>query len=218
MSFKSIFLSALFLLSIHLAQAQRYSQGYNYLGITGGVVLFDLNTSDLSTKSETGFMFGFTTRGAFYNDFDLIYGISFVSSRLSVEGKSPSGKVEEIGYTIQGAQLNFLGSYNVVVNHLSFEFGPILDIHGKMKLDKNEFENHIISGHESITAKSIQDISMFDIRLAGGATVGMKHFRLSAQYHYGFLNVLNGLNDKDLGKDNFKGNTSTIVVAATVYF
>lgn len=218
MNFGNIFFSLLLICVFQKSSAQRNYQGYNLLGITGGAVLFDVNTSDLSTKSQTGFIFGLTTRGAFRNNFDLIYGISFQNSRLTVEGINPSGAVSEIAYTMQGVQLNFLGSYNIIVNHLSLEFGPIMNINGKMKLDTKDFEDYVLTGYNSLTAGEIQDISKFDIRLAGGLTVGLEHFRLSAQYQYGFLNILNNLNDKDLENDHFKGNSSTIVLAGVIYF
>lgn len=218
MTFREVLISFLLLCVFHQVNGQRNYQGYNFLGITGGAVFFDINTSDLATKPEPGFLFGLTTRGAYWNNFDFIYGISFQSSRLTVEGRNPSGVTSEIGYTIQGAQLNFLGSYNIIVKHLSLEFGPVIDIHGKMKLDNKGFENHVLTGYESVTAKDIQDISKFDVRLAGGITVGLEHFRLSAQYQYGLLNILEGLSDKNLEKESFKGNSSTIVLVGLIYF
>ena len=218
MIFRKIFFSLLLLCALQQTTAQHNYQGSNFLGITVGAVFFDINTTDLSTKSETGFIFGFTTRGAFRNNFDLIYGITFQNSKLTVEGRNPSGTVSEIAYTIQGAQLNFLGSYNIIVKHLSLEFGPVVNINGKMKLDKKEFENYFLTGYESTTAKDIQDISMFDIRLAAGLTAGLEHFRLSFQYQYGLLNTLNGLNDKGLERENFKGNSATIVLSGIIYF
>lgn len=218
MNLRNIFFSIVLICGIQQSSAQRKYQGNNLLGITGGVVFFDVNTSDLSTKSEPGFMFGFTTRGAFWNNFDLIYGISFQNSKLTVEGRNPSNVVSEMGYTIQGVQLNFLGSYNIIVKHLSLELGPILNINGKMKLDSKELENYVLTGYNSLTAGEIQEISMFDIRVAGGLTVGLEHFRLSAQYQYGFLNILNNLNDKSLERDNFKGNSATIVLSGVIYF
>ncbi len=213
-----IFLFFGFLL-VQQSTAQRNYDGYNFLGIQGGITFFDIQTEDLVTQQREGFVAGFTTRGAFRNNFDLIYGISFQSSSIGIEGSSPLGTdTQNIGYTIQGAQINFLGSYNIVKKHLSLEFGPVFDINGKMKLDKKEFEDYILTGYETLAAKDIQEISRFNVRLAGGITAGLEHFRISAQYQYGVTNILGKLNDKGLKNEDFKGNSSTIILMGVIYF
>lgn len=219
MCIKRMFLVSVFFLLVQQNYAQRNYAGYNFLGIQGGITLFDIQTDDLVTQQQEGFTAGFTTRGAFRNDFDLIYGISFQSASVGVEGRDlSSSKTQNIGYTIQGAQLNFLGSYNIIVKHLSLEFGPILNINGKMKLKDNKYENYILTGYNTLTAKDIQDISRFNVHLAGGLTAGLEHFRISAQYQYGVTNMLGRLNDKNLENKDFKGHSSTIVVAGVIYF
>jgi len=218
MSLKKLIFATLFLFSIQQSFAQRNYDGYNFLGIQGGITFFDIITDDLVTQQKEGFTAGFTTRGAFRNDFDLIYGLSFQSASVGVEGRGLLDNTENIGYTIQGVQLNFLGSYNIIVKHLSLEFGPIFDINGKMKLEDDKYEDYILTGYNTLTAADIQDISKFNVRLAGGLTAGLEHFRVSAQYQYGVTNMLGSLNDKGLENEDFKGNSSTIVLAAVIYF
>ena len=217
MNFKRLIFASFCLFFFQQTFAQRNYEGYNFLGIQGGISFFDIQTDDLVTKQEMGFTAGFTTRGAFRNDFDLIYGLSFQNSSVGVEG-SLGGDTQNISYTIQGAQINFLGSYNIVVKHLSIEFGPVFSINGKMKLDRDEYEDYILTGYQELTAKDIQDISRFNVRLAAGLTTGLEHFRISAQYQYGLTNILGGLNGNDLENDNFKGNSSTIIVSGVIYF
>src|SRR5690606_29422115 len=183
----------------------------------GGITFFDIQTDDLVTKQQTGFTSGFTTRGAFRNNFDLIYGVSFQSASIAVEG-SFSTDTQNIGYTIQGAQINFLGSYNIIKKHLSVDFGPVFGINGKMKLDKEEYQDYVLSGYSTLTAKDIQEISRFNVRLAGGITAGLEHFRISAQYQYGVTNMLGKLNSKNLENENFKGHGSTIILMGIIYF
>ena len=101
---------------------------------------------------------------------------------------------------------------------MSLEFGPIVHINGKMKLADKTNENFILSGYSSTTAGDIQDISKVEFRVAGGITAGLEHFRLSGQYQYGVTNSLSKLNTQNLEKDNFKGNSSTLIVAITIYF
>ncbi len=219
MSLKNLLFATFFLIFFQQTVAQRNYNGYNFLGLQGGLTLFDISTDDLVTKQQEGFTAGFTTRGAFRNNFDLIYGLSFQSATVGVEGRNPeNSKTQNIGYSIQGAQLNLLGSYNIIVKHLSLEFGPILEINSKMKLDDAKFENYILSGYNALTANDIQEISRFNARLAAGLTAGLEHFRLSAQYQYGITNMLGKLNDKNLENTNFKGHSTTIVLAAIIYF
>jgi len=219
MNFKQLIIVIFCLFFFQQTFAQRNYEGYNFLGIQGGISFFDIQTEDLVTKQKEGFIGGFTTRGGFRNDFDLIYGISFQSEAVGVEGSNPlSLDTQDIGYTIQGVQINFMGSYNIIMKHLSVELGPVFSINGKMKLDRDEYEDYILTGYQELTAKDIQDISIFNVRLAAGLTTGLEHFRISAQYQYGLTNMLGGLNGNDLENDDFKGNSSTIIVSGVIYF
>ena len=219
MSLKGLSLVIFSLFFFQQTFAQRNYDGYNFLGVQGGITFFDIQTDDLVTQQQEGFVAGFTSRGAFRNNFDLIYGISFQSASVGVQGMDPLGTdTQNINYTIQGAQINFLGSYNIVKKHLSIEFGPVFDINGKMKLDQDEYEDYILTGYNTLTAKDIQEISRFNVRLAGGITAGLEHFRISAQYQYGVTNILGKLNDKGLKNEDFKGNSSTIILMGVIYF
>lgn len=219
MNFKSCFITIITLLFLQELSAQRNYDGYNFLGIYGGTTLFDINTDDLVTNSKMAFMAGFTTRGAFRNNFDLIYGISFHSAAIEIESGTFSDEdFQNIGYTMQGVQINFLGSYNIVPKHLSVEFGPVININGKLKLDEDKYKDYILSGYEALTANDIQDISKFNIHLAGGLTAGLKHFRVYGQYQYGLTNMLGNLNKNNLEKNDFKGNSSTIIFGGVIYF
>lgn len=219
MSRKTCIFIVIFVIFFQQMFAQRNYRGYNFLGIQGGVTLFDIKTDNLVTKQQSGFTAGFTTRGAFRNNFDLIYGISFQSVSVGVEGSSVLGTdTQNINYTVQGAQINFLGSYNIIVKHLSLEFGPVFNINGKLKLDDDDYNDYVVTGFETLLAQDIQDISRFNLHLAGGITAGLEHFRIQAQYQYGVTNMLGKLNDKDLEYTDFKGNSSTIIVGAVIYF
>ena len=185
--------------------------------------MFDITTDDLVTKSGSGLMAGFTTRGSFRNQFDLIYGITFFSNNLqiqgSVDGIIPANENPEwMAYSIQAAQINFLGSLNIVRHHFSLEFGPILNVNGKMKLVSDRFDNYFVAGVPTFRAKDLENISKVNFRVMGGLTAGLESFRLSAQYQYGVTNMLKNLNDLEKGKDDFEGNSGTIVFAAVLYF
>jgi hypothetical protein len=223
MSLKNLTFVTLAFLFIYTANAQRNFEEYNKLGINGGYTLFDIQTSDLITKQAGGLMAGFTTRGSFRNQFDLIYGITFFNNKVDISGRSFSGvnggfDQEFMEYTIQAVQINFLGSLNIIKHHLSMEFGPILNVNGRMKLDNDAYANYIVEGYTALKAKDIEDISKVNARLMGGITAGLENFRLMAQYQYGLTNMLKNLNDLELEYSDFKGNSSTVVMGATIYF
>jgi len=210
-------------LFIFTTTAQRNYDYYNRLGIQAGFTLFDINTSDLATKQAGGFMAGFTTRGSFRNQFDLVYGITFFNNKIEVQGHNfgGSGGVYDqqfINYTIQAVQISFLGSLNIVRHHLSLEFGPVLNVNGRMKLDTDRYENYILEGYSTLKASDIEDISKVNFRVMGGLTAGLENFRLSAQYQYGVTNVLKNLNGLELENSDFEGNSGTIILAAVLYF
>ena len=223
MSLKNTLIVTLSLLLFQISFAQRNYEGYNKLGINGGITLFDINTSDLITKQGTGFMAGFTSRGSFRNRFDLIYGMTFMSNSIEVLGHSENGVTggfdrQFIDFIIPSAQLNFWGSYNIVRHHLSLEFGPILNVNGKMKLDNDQYKAYTVDGYETILAEDIQDISKINFHFMGGLTAGIENFRISGQYHYGITNVLNKLSDSNNENKSFKGHSATIAVAVIAYF
>lgn len=218
MNLKYLFCIGVFFIISSQTFAQRGRGDQSYLGVTGGLSIFNILTDDLVTKPGQGFAGGFVTRGGYFNDFDMVYGLNFQNSKLNVEGQeTPTSKTEDIGYTIQGVQIYLFGSYNLIVNHLSVEFGPVFGINGKMKLDDEELKDYYLSKHTGLQAEDIQNISKFDFRLAGGLTAGFQHFRLNAQYQYGLTNSLGKLNKENL-KTEFKGNSSTIFLGAVVYF
>ena len=128
MSLKKLIFATLFLFALQQSYGQRNYDGYNFLGIQGGITFFDIITDDLVTQQKEGFTAGFTTRGAFRNDFDLIYGLNFQSASVGVEGRGLLGNTENIGYTIQGVQLNFLGSYYLVFFRNGNDFSMFLEI------------------------------------------------------------------------------------------
>lgn len=218
MSLKNIFFVTLLFFVSKEALSQRNYDGSNYLSITGGYTMFDIMTSDFNTKQAGGFIGGFSTRGAFRNDFDMIFGLNYFTNNVEIFGAASATETQYIDYNLQGVQLYFLGSYNIIQNHLSLEFGPVLNISGKLDLKTEAFEDYIIDGYTSLTAKDIQEVSPVNFHLQGGITGGIKNFRVSAQYQYGVTNMLSKLNKNDLEYDNFKGNSSLILLSGTFYF
>lgn len=226
MSLKNLLFVTISLLFMQQVSAQRNYDQYNLIGVWGGLALYDINTSNFVTDQGKGFIMGFTTRGAVYNNFDLIYGINFVQREVGIfatDDRSAAPLLPEqfVDYTISGAQISLLGSYNIVRDYLSLEFGPILDVNGKMKLKRDGFDDYLIDGYDNLRAKDISNISRVHVLAAGGITAGLRNFRLQAQYQYGLTNIFQRFNDTaeiEKSKGEFKGNASTIIVGAVFYF
>ncbi len=181
--------------------AQYKYRDSNRIGISFGVNQFTLNTSDFQTKPGTGWNAGLSMRGNFYNDWDMVYAMQFSENNFSVA--TTSGFIsEDTNYKLASAQISLLLSYKIIENHLSVEFGPIVQVNGKLKVESGS-ENNTIYG-TPLLAKDIVDISRFNFYPTVGITAGVKHFRLNISYQYGINNMLGSLNN------NFKGNASII--------
>lgn len=182
--------------------AQYEYRDSNRIGIFFGINQFTLNTNNFQTKPDTGWNAGLSMRGNFYNDWDMVYAIQFSENNFSVA--TIGGFItEDANYKLPSAQISLMWSYKIVENHLSLEFGPLVQINGKLKVDQDQ-ENNIISG-TTLLAKDIVDISQFNFYPVVGITAGVRHIRLNVSYQYGINNMLGNLNNKNLGY-NFKGN------------
>lgn len=174
----------------------------NRIGISFGVNQFTMNTNNFQTKPGTGWNGGLSMRGNYYDDWDMVYAMQFSENNFTVA--TNSGFItEDTNYKLSSAQVSLMLSYKIVENHLSVEFGPLLQINGKLNVEKDQ-QNNIISG-TTLLAKDIVDISQFNFYPVIGITAGVRHVRLNVSYQYGVNNMLGNLNSQNLGV-NFKGN------------
>ena len=175
----------------------------NRIGITAGVNQLTLNTNNFVTKAGLGWNAGLSLRGNFYDNWDMVYAIQFSENNFSVATDQLVLGKEDVNYKLASAQISLQLSYVIIENHLSFEFGPLVQVNGKFKVESGK-ENNVISG-TTLLAKDIVDISKFNFYPTVGITAGVKHFRFNVSYQYGISNMLGNLNSKNLGY-NFKGN------------
>ena len=185
-----------------------YKDG-NRIGISAGLSQTTLFTNNFNAKPELGFAGGLSVRGNYYNDWSMIYGMQFFANNFSLESTFD----QKIKYSIQGVQVRILFSYNVVENHVSLDFGPVLQINGKLDVASSD-ENKIIKG-TLLEANQIVDVSPVSGNIYLGCSAGNKTVRAVIFYEYGFTNILNKLNkDENLrefnNNDSFKGNLGTI--------
>jgi hypothetical protein len=199
---KRLYFASILLLISTAGFAQYQYRDSNRIGISVGVNQFTLNTNDFQTKPGTGWNGGLSMRGNYYDDWDMVYAMQFSENNFSVT--TNSGFItEDTNYKLSSAQISLLLSYKIIENHLSFEFGPLVQVNGKLKIDSID-ENNIISG-TTLLAKDIVDISTFNFFPVIGITAGVRHVRLNVSYQYGLNNMLGNLNSQNLGY-NFKGN------------
>ncbi|MFV8358831.1 PorT family protein [Flavobacterium sp. LS1P3] len=194
----------LFFVFISITAFSQYKyRDSNRIGISFGVNQFTLNTDNFQTKPELGWNAGLSMRGNFYNNWDMVYNIQFSENNFSVVTNTFTLAKEDVNYKLASAQVSLQVSYKLVENHLSIEFGPIVQVNGKLNIDNTD-ENNVISG-TTLLAKDIREISNFNFYPTVGITFGVRHFRANVSYQYGVNNMLENLNNKNLGV-NFKGN------------
>ena len=192
---KKKYLVLVFLLLSVIASAQYGYRDGNRIGITLGVTQTTLTTKNFDTKPELGWVGGLSVRGNYYNDFSMIFGMQFSENNFTVATlSSPFLKKQDLKYTLASAQIRLLLSYNIVKDHVSLDFGPVLQVNGKLKID-SRFEDNIVSG-TTLTAKDIIDINTFNGNLYAGISAGNRRIRAIICYQYGVNNILNNLNQK----------------------
>jgi len=204
---KNLIILLLFVTTIGTAQ-YGYKDG-NRIGISVGISQTTLFTNNFEASPETGFAGGLSVRGNYFNNWSMIYGMQFFSNNFSLK----SSLNQDIKYNIQGVQVRILFSYNVVEDHVSLDFGPVLQVNGKLQTNAAD-EGKIIKG-TGLTAKEIVDISPVSGNFYLGLSAGSRTIRAVIFYEYGFTNILNKLNKDDElvilnNGDKFKGNLGTI--------
>lgn len=184
------------LLVVNTASAQYNYRDSNRIGIGGGINSFDLITDDLNVKPGIGWNIGLSLRGNFYNDFDMVYGIQFSENRFEAASTDISGGNEDVEFKLPSAQISLLLSYKIVENHLSVEFGPMLQVNGKLTYDESN-ETNIIKG-TTVSADDFAEISRFNFYPTIGVTAGVKQVRLAIFYQYGVNNLLSNIKGPEL--------------------
>lgn len=184
--------------------AQHGRRDGNRIGISGGLTYTSLMTPNFNTKPGTGWIGGFSVRGNYYNDWSMIFGMQFMENKFSVETIT-----KDVEYKLPAVQIRLLLSANLVKNHLSLDFGPVLQINDKLKINSDD-ENRIING-TLLTANDIIDVSKINGNIYVGLSAGGRRVRVVGFYQYGLNNFLNKLNNDELRvlqniNHKFKGN------------
>jgi hypothetical protein len=200
----------LLLLATTIGSAQYGYRDSNMIGITLGLNQFNVNTSDFETKPGDGWNVGLSMRGNAFNDWDAIYGLQFSEYNFKVATFSPTFSERETNYKLSCANITFQLSYKFIENHLSVEFGPMVQINGDLAIDEED-ENNIVKG-QTLIAKDLTTISNVTIYPVVGLTAGVRNVRLNVTYQYGINNMLGKI------EGDFKGNASVVNGNIIFYF
>jgi len=210
---KKKFITVGFVFISMIVSAQYGYRDGNRIGIIFGLNQMDLKTANFTNNPELGWNIGLSVRGNYYNDFDMVYTMQFSDNKFTVPTTYLS-KRKDVEYNLPSAQISLMLSYKIVENHLSVEFGPLVQVNGKFDIDKKDEEN-VISGN--LKAKDIVDISKFNFYPAIGITAGERHLRANIQYQYCLTNMLGNLNGQEGISTNFKAHPGIISGNIIIY-
>lgn len=197
----------------------------NGIGIIGGITQFDIDTDNFNTKSSNGFMGGLmATVDIPLRWYNVSFGMQLSESAIEVSGRPGLISTQEafVEYKMFAAQVAMLLHVKVIPNHFTIDFGPMLQYNGRLEFkDKNQ-EGYYINNYTNLSAQDITNISQFNFNGALGASLGIKNFKLKAQYVYGLTNILKKLEGQDIdtvgGDSRFKGNQTMLVLGAVLSF
>lgn len=210
---KTNLFTIIFILFSAISFSQYQNKDGNRIGITAGISQSSLFTSDFNAKPGIGYNGGLSVRGNYYNNWSMIFGMQFFQNTFSLESTSLTTTLKETEFNFNGAQVRLLLSYNVVKDHVSLDFGPVLQVNGNLTT-KSTDDNNILTG-TTLKASQIEDISKFNGNVYVGVSAGNRRLRAVFYYQYGFTNLLNNLNNNDAlrvqnGNKDFKGNIGTV--------
>lgn len=217
---KRYFFTLLFLTLTSIGYAQYGKGDYNHIGFSLGVNYSNLYTDNFTITPRMNWTGGLAVRGNYYNNFSMVYGMNFTENRVGI--KTFSGISEkEVDLKMMAVQVHLLLCYKISGGPVSLDFGPVLQLNGKLKSSTND-ENNFIAGNELLRLKDIKDITPINFNLHGGITGGFENIRLNLCYQYGVTNILNNLNKQDdvklLADGKLKANLGVIAANIIFYF
>lgn len=225
LQFNSIFMKRYFLTYILLglttvAFAQYGKGDYNHIGLSLGINQTSLYTSNFNTKPKMSWTGGLAIRGNYYNNFSMVYGMNFTENKMAIETFSGFSE-KEVELKMMAVQVHLLLCYKIAGGPVSLDFGPVLQLNGKLKSSTTD-ENNFIVGNELLRVKDIEDVTPINFNLHAGITGGFENVRLNLCYQYGVTNILNNLNKQEevklLADGKLKGNLGVIAANIIFYF
>ncbi len=198
--------------------AQRGHKDSNRIGIGAGLTQLNIYTNNFTVTPESGWIGGLSVRGNYYNNWQMSFGMFFTDSNFSIPTLKGLQQTQT-NFKMSAVQIYFVPSYVAVKDHLNLEFGPVLQINGKLGIDKDD-ENNLLLDQPGLIAKDIVDVSKINANFYVGINGGIKNARARIGYQYGLTNFFGNLKNNDnvklLGK-KMKGNIGLISGQITIY-
>jgi hypothetical protein len=210
---------SLVLITISLcANAQGGYRDSNRIGIGAGITQLNIYTDNFTITPENGWIGGFSVRGNYYNNWQMSFGMFFTDSNFSVPALGAKG-VKDLSYKLSAVQIYLLPSYVISENHFNIEFGPVLQVNGKLALDKAR-ENDRLVDQPSLSAKELTDITKINANVYVGINAGFTNLRARLGYQYGLTNVFGNVNrslKNNVLAEDLKGHIGLISAQLTIY-
>ena len=214
---------------VTLGFAQRRPHGTvpirNGFGIEGGISQFDINTDNFETEKGDGWLIGASaTVDIPHKWYNMSYIIQLSEHTIGISAKpfASATTKEFVDYKIFNAQIALKAHIKIIKTFLTFDVGPMLQYNSELEIKDDKKKTYIITNYENLLAEDVSDISTFNFNGTAGLSGGYSHFRVKAQYIYGFTNMLNKLNNNDLNvgtnNEKFKGNQSLMVFTLMITF
>ena len=208
----------LFVMISSISLAQRGYKDSNRIGIGAGLTQMSIYTDNFTVTPESGWIGGLSVRGNYYNNWQMSFGMFFTDSNFSIPSQKGflQGKTM---YKMSAVQIYIVPSYVAIEDHLNLEFGPVLQINGKLTIDESD-ENNILLDQPTLLAKDIVDVSKINANFYVGINGGIKNVRARIGYQYGLTNLFGNLKNNDNVKllgEKMKGNIGLISGQITIY-
>ena len=198
--------------------AQRGNKDSNRIGIGAGVTQMNIYTSNFEVTPESGWIGGLSVRGNYYNNWQMSFGMFFTDSNFSIPTLNGLAQTQT-NFKLSAVQIYIVPSYVAIEDHLNLEFGPVLQVNGKLGVNKND-ENNLLLDQPGLIAKDILDVSKFNANIYVGINGGIKNVRARIGYQYGLTNFFGNLKNNDNVKllgEKMKGNIGLISGQITIY-
>ncbi|GAB1856200.1 hypothetical protein MHTCC0001_10350 [Flavobacteriaceae bacterium MHTCC 0001] len=207
-----------------------YAQKGNYrisngFSIFGGITKFDISTNNFITSQGDGFLGGISaTVDIPHRWYNVSFGLQLSENNFDILGRPTQTSTENefITYKLLTVQAAMLMHIKVIEHHFTIDLGPMIQYGAELELKHKDQDNYFIANYTNLGAKDILNISPLNFNGVIGGSVGIKNFKLRAQYIYGFTNILKKLEKEEIdtsgGNARFKGNQNMLVLGAAFSF
>tara|TARA_R110002012_G_scaffold300750_1_gene500706 strand:+ start:77 stop:769 length:693 start_codon:yes stop_codon:yes gene_type:complete len=196
----------------------------NGFSIGGGITKFDILTDNFTTMEKEGWLLNMSATVELpHKWYNVSYGMQLSENKIGIASQPLGLTLPEtmVDYKVFTAQVAFLWHIKLLSEYVTLDVGPMLQYNSDLEIEDDTYENAILDGYTTVTADDISDVSNFNANGAVGLTAGFSHFKVRAQYIYGFTNILRNLNENDFSDsidEKFKGNQSMLALTAMFSF